>query len=263
MCGKGYYSDASTSYECTVCPVGYYCPNAWTKTQCDWNKVCYQGSINQNTACPAWLKCDVGHYYTCPDGQYMYNDRSSCGANCCQACPAGQTCEDRTEGGIANIDSGYYSHSGMSVQLLCPAGYSCDNTNNPVECNSGWYSVESDLGCTECDVNWACPNKELTQSDQIDCRLQRGMWQDASGQTECKIAAAGTYIEIGDTSPTTCPSGSYSYGAATGCIECPPGFACPSTTAPTRNKCLRGHYADSFSQNTCTVCPAGYMCEGE
>ena len=119
------------------------------------------------------------------------------------------------------------------------------------------------MTCTTCGVNWACPNKDLAQSDQIYCPYQRGMYQPNSGQTECIIAPAGTYIQYGQTSPTTCPSGTWSAGASEACMECPPGYICPDKTKPLIIPCLRGTYNLLWNQVSCVTCEAGYQCVGE
>jgi hypothetical protein len=91
------------------------------------------------------------------------------------------------------------------------------------------------------------------------------MYNDVLGAVECKPAPAGMYIEYGSsyTALTTCPTGTYSFGAARACHECPPGYICPSKDKPAMSRCLRGTYSLNFNQVTCNTCEAGYMCEGD
>ena len=59
------------------------------------------------------------------------------------------------------VDTGYYSLVGVSVELICPAGYSCSNSAAPVACSDGYYSIEGQLDCTICPLEYACPSREM------------------------------------------------------------------------------------------------------
>lgn len=94
------------------------------------------------------------------------------------------------------------------------------------------------------------------------------MYQPSSGQVECLYAPAGQYITYGSLSapgswPTACPTGTYAFGGATACHECPPGYICPDKDKPTMSKCIRGTYNLLYNQISCNTCEAGYMCEAE
>jgi hypothetical protein len=92
------------------------------------------------------------------------------------------------------------------------------------------------------------------------------MWGTAStGQLGCTPADPGYYITIGTamTTPTVCPSGTWSAGAAMSCHECPPGYICPSTVQPEMEKCTIGTYNLLWNQVVCMTCEAGFYCDGE
>lgn len=185
QCGIGSFSNSGTSYICTICPQGYYCPDTTQKYVCGAGYYCPLGTTSLSTVCPDWFECTF--YTMCPDGKYMTAGKI------CADCPAGYTCAGRSYTTLTAVSTGYYSPLGVSVQFICPAGYAC-STNVAVACSPGYFSIEGELYCTICPIYWACPNTELDYTQQIDCRTMRGMYGPATGQTACTPAAAGEYI---------------------------------------------------------------------
>lgn len=58
---------------------------------------------------------------------------------------------------------------------------------------------------------------------------------------------------------TACTAGSFSIGRQASCTSCPAGFACPSTASNIQVPCGNGTFSTG-AQTTCTPCPAGRYC---
>jgi sugar lactone lactonase YvrE len=154
----------------------------------------------------------------------------------------------------------YYCSTG--IPLLCPMGSYCPTpSTTPTPCGPGTYNAQ--LGRTT-----SCPNCPANQ------------YTPSTGQTTCDPCAAGQFSTPGSaicwppgfyktntsSSPTQCPSGTYSNISAASqlsdCLSCPPGTStggalgatsCFSTSAG----CPAGTFTASTTPLVCTACAAG------
>ena len=131
-------------------------------------------------------------YQDCPNftTECAYGEKWT--GSACAPCAAGEVCLLRNSDSRAPTNGGtgkkYFSPANVNTEYICPAGKDCDTASvaaypgSPLtSCNDGWYSIEGELTCSECQAPFACPHKELDQSKQIDCRNVRGYYQDANG----------------------------------------------------------------------------------
>jgi hypothetical protein len=110
MCANGQYSAPGVT-GCEWCPAGYMCTRPTANPQ----------------------RCGAGSY------------TPSTGYANCQECPASKSCTLTAVGNVCS--SGWYSESGMSQCVWCPAGYYCVN-GNKYGCANNYYSTGGASSCT-------------------------------------------------------------------------------------------------------------------
>ena len=122
-CASGYLALSVGLSACTICPAGYYCPNATTQTSCAGASVGSYCGPGQTSI----LQCLAGYY--CPDLVTQ------------TACPAGTY-------------SATTSAANSSVCLVCPAGSSClAGSSAPQPCTSNSNSNQGGVNADSCTCN--------------------------------------------------------------------------------------------------------------
>ena len=244
-CPPGFYCDGGTDQP-VKCPAGYFCTggkSSSTKEQCGLNT--YNKFEGQSTCtnCPVGFKCDslgmtspvicpAGYYCPgggnpatlCPDGTYSEITGLQA-ADDCKPCPPGKYCTNGVQTG--DCDPGYYCVSGNKVPN--PDGTDASVVGMP--CPVGHYCL---VGTT---LATPCPFGKFTTTP------------GASQESDCQDCTAGFYCIPGDPNPYDCPRGSY----------CPTGSELPTD-------CPAYTYSDVYkavSEDTCKVCPKGYLCDEE
>lgn len=124
-------------------------------------------------------------------------------------------------GQTGTCSNGWYSDSGMSQCMWCPAGYYCQN-GNKAACSNNYYSTG---GATWCTIT---PN---------------GYGKDTTKKSQGMLCGAGYYSN-----------------SATGyvCTVCPQDYYCPDTTAALA--CSSGIYCPWGSTANGRTCPDWFHC---
>ncbi len=172
--------------------------------------------------------------------------------------------------------------------IICPAGSYCPvGSSTPISCPAGYYCDRPRLSTYSgaCYAGYICSGGS-TSPQPLSGICPAGYYCEA-GVTEATACPTGTYLpSTGGTKKAdclTCPPGKYcsSSAATTYTGDCAAGYYCPagSTSAsPPSTFCEAGYrcvggYADEepcpvgqyqleTGQSSCTVCPAGYYCQG-
>ena len=296
-CTAGYYCDgASTTATENTCAAGHYCPaGSFESIPCDIGT--YQASTGQSSCldCVAGLYCDqestggtdcpIGYYcptgtrneyeFPCPDGKFS----SSTGQSVCTSCTAGRYCVPGSQDD-SNLCPVYsYCPLGTGTPYICPEG-----TYNDVPGSEG---LTVDTSCTDCPAGKYCVDGRISD----DC--EAGYLCTGGSPTPTPIGTntygsecpEGGFCEEGVTEMQTCPTGKFNRlkggKSLSDCTDCPPGYYCEDgSTTPT--ECLAGYYCpqgvqsptpcpvrtynpDTLqdSENSCIVCPGGYLCTAE
>ncbi|KAH8044927.1 hypothetical protein JL721_12731 [Aureococcus anophagefferens] len=190
----------------------------------------------------------------------------------CQAGFYGSTCEPCPQGGDEDrnaprlTDTCGVAGSGRSrgscddgaapgpgtVETATFDGYF--NIANCTSCDAGTFSAEGDPQCTKCAAgkSSAAGASECAScsagsysapgaSECIDC--EAGTYQDLTGQSSCKLADAGFFVDaIGASEQIACDAGKYSGSGADECIDCE-----------------AGTYQDLTGQSSCKLADAGFF----
>ena len=270
-CPAGHYCLQETvNYEANLCPPGHWCP---CQTQYSVQHPCPSGTYNDKTGSHsegACAECRAGYY--CPSGS------ASHGA---VICPKGHFCPSGS-GAPTKCPASYYQDSqGTNAQdecKLCTPGHFCPGgTGSPWKCPAGTFSTDPanslQAQCIDCTPGMACP---------------------VSGGTEPTVLCAfGHYCPTRTIYATQfpCPSGTMNPNSSTliqasDCLPCPETFACLAGTghgSQPIQACSSGHYCPRGTQwptqypcpvgtytpsnhlkevSECTVCPAGFFCNG-
>ena len=326
-CLAGYYclsgaktgnpTDGTTG---NICPEGYYCPNGLDKTACGIGKYnqlrgseassdcldCPAGSVCTTSALPyplttcaagsycapgaAAVSCQIG--YMCPAGAVgqtlcmpgTYQDVA--GQAVCKTCPAGSYCNYVGAITVATTcPAGYYCPSGTADYLSfpCPvgtfnSGTGLSDSSQCTSCTVGSYCLLKGLTAVSgtCTNGYECPvGSQLPSVDANMCpknfycaagvktacsasQYTYGTVIGASATTHCMNCLPGFLCPTHDTSIGNCPAGSY-------CVDgvqttCPAGSYCPvNTEIPI--PCPRGKYTSTTGASTCTDCPSGTYCD--
>ncbi|KAH8055460.1 hypothetical protein JL721_10187 [Aureococcus anophagefferens] len=186
----------------------------------------YQGETGQSSCALAdagfFVQADGASEQTaCDAGKY-----SGSGADECVDCEAG-TYQDATgQSSCALADAGSFVQAdGASEQTACDAGkYSGSGASDgraseQTACDAGKYSGS---GADEC----------------VDC--EAGTYQDATGQSSCALADAGSFVKRTASEQTACDAGKYSGSGADECVDCE-----------------AGTYQDATGQSSCALADGG------
>lgn len=137
-----------------------------------------------------------------------------------------------------------------------------------VKCTPGTYKFDvENSSCKPCSAGTFCEKEGTTNRTTFPAPLN----------TSEKVCEAGTYCPIGSSKQTICPSGVYcGSGSPTGifcptgtynslekqtsinnCLDCGPGYYCPSTGSSQMTDCPKGYYCPDLKNYVTKACPAG------
>lgn len=271
-CPAGTYNPGTSMYklaDCIDCPKGYYCSSAGATSKtgtCTAGSLCLGKAVNAaggtssggSYTCPNTGYCPAGtpRAIPCPPGKYMASTGNS-DSTACVSCPVGKYCAGATNTYTGSCEAGFYCTGGASTsrQNIAAAGYyTSSGASSQTACAAGTY------------------NPAQGQSSCLNCPA--GQYCSGTGNIEGTICPAGKYCPESSSSPTNCPAGTYNpfegMKASTDCIDCPPGYACPTTgLSSVSTTCSAGYWcytgASSATPSTEVTdkygpCPAGYYC---
>ncbi|OAF70389.1 hypothetical protein A3Q56_01861 [Intoshia linei] len=238
-CKKGYYcigkatqSDPIDGVTGNICPINAYCP----------------------AGCIEPILCEYG-YYTDSTGSFE-----------CKLCTSGKICKQGVN--PTNCRAGYY----------CPASTTLNPIIHEIPCPEGTYNSltgKSALAdCKACDGGKYC---EGVAKSAITGSVRAGYWSvsGATNETPNDVTnirgkcQRGYYCQIGASTQTKCPSGTFGPNEyATSVNECPYctcGYACPTAgmTSKGTTKCSAGYYCQGKTTNTTPSsgkCSPGHYC---
>ncbi len=207
------------------------------------------GGNHGTTFCPANCASCSGNTCTLCRSDLLLKNGS------CIACPDGQTCNGtETPSGCT---SGYYSYNGSCK--TCPA-HNASCSGSSVTCQTGYYLTESGNGysCTLCEAGYACTGGG--SNTHTACETGTYSAAGASSCTSCKtLVANSSYVccsSTGSIQGITCASGyrqgsngNYCIGNCTG-VNCASGYT-PTATG-TGCECVgnNGYYCSAFSDSS-------------
>ena len=222
QCPDGYYALLGSG-SCIECEIGYNCTGG-LKSVCKGGYKVGQSSCSEGQ-CPAGYYCSQGlPPMPCPPG-YVSNLGDGVCTNCslgyykngnnCTLCPEGHFCANPVGPPIPCFfgtyspsgnnscypcDSGYTCGQGSSdpKQVLCPPGFSCNDTYNPLgsiqvrwptACGPGNYSTGGPAGCQYCVAGYYCPGA-TADYQKFPCPPGHYCPANSSFPTSC---SAGTF----------------------------------------------------------------------
>ena len=277
LCIPGmYYKDSGN--ECQLCPIGSYCPTDGTiePYYCKPGRVCeFTGQHRPSDYCPVGFYCtdsSIGFptdkeshtditkkYYpkNCLDGQLCLSgiatdvtDENNPEAP--QPCRPGMVCKGGTDSG----------------STLCPAGYYCPGSINPIPAPAGSYVPgEGFVSPLEC-----APGYYTDIEGQTECfKCPAGKYTYLQGQTQCSNCEKGSYRsdDMSSINCALCPSGTYNENEGSAslaeCVNCPKGYLCDiegmSDFANQARICPQGYICDEGTNlDNIQMCPEGFFC---
>ena len=138
----------------------------------------------------------------------------------------------------------------------CPAGYSCTNTADPVECDSGKYSLTGEMTCTSCPAGKYCA---ITTSVFLvfTCVSYKFLFALSNNCPSNNLPKFNLpHVPHSRTAPTVCAAGYYSAAGATSCTECAAGSYC---TSKVQTACDNKKWSEA-GYTSCVACEAGRCC---
>jgi len=142
---------------------------------------------------------------------------------------------------------------GLSGCVKCASGtYKFDVENSPCQpCAAGTY----------CDKEGTTNRKLFTaplNTSAIDCEAGTYCPLGSFKQIDCP---SGVYCGPGSSTGIFCPTGTYNSSekrtSITDCLNCGPGYYCPSTGSSQMTDCPIGYYCPDQKNFTTKACPAG------
>ena len=256
-CGEdNKYSFAGAAI-CRVCPVGSSTSDgtSTTRSSCE--------------LCTSGTPCDgSSSVVPCPAGKY-----AGAGAKCV-SCGTDNKYADVGASGCKTCSAGLFTAGGTSQTRStcspCPAGSSCDGSSEIKQCAAGSFSEGGAGKCAACGLGYGDHDNQYAEAGANRCRTcAAGSFTEggSSGQrTACKACAAG-FVCGGDSTAVMCTSGKYSAPSSAACQDCGTANLFSRDAASACSKCDPGSYTTGGSsektRTQCTVCPAGYKCEGK
>ena len=201
LCPAGTYQPAPGQSDCIDADFGYHVPAEGATGQIGCSMGSYQGERG-GTEC---LTAEPGHYVdshfasaqtACLAGTYNPVSGSTSAADCIEASAGwfvantGSAAQEQCEYG------NYQPNTGWSSCLVADAGYYVDTMAAiaQIACEAGSYNPNSGSGsssaCSDADPGYHVPDP--ASSAQIAC--EEGTYQNLRGQTECKLADLGYYV---------------------------------------------------------------------
>lgn len=230
-------SGLAKSTECTLCPAGSYCADAY-----------------RNYPAPA-------NPTPCPPGSYNPYNGSTSRLDCI-LCPPGFACPSS---GLINYTltctEGHYCPSGTvtNTQFPCPPGTFTGST-----------SLTSSEECTVCPSGMACGwGTGVSTNPALPC-MPGCYCPPGTASTTAHPCPAGTWSplsNLSDSSQCTVCSAGYvcNGGLSTMTTKCTPGYYCPQGTYTfDQFPCPSGTYYPAYGSETasdCLDCPQGSFCE--
>ncbi|OMJ93310.1 hypothetical protein SteCoe_3776 [Stentor coeruleus] len=240
-CPEGKYCERHTDSGLD-CPAGYYCPLG---TRIDSEFPCLLGTYSDTTGLAECLECPAG--YECVAG----SDNSGVICQEFHYCPAGAGRGYICPGG--SHGEGQDTLTDESECTTCPTGFYCVDGRISAQCEAGYFCtggsstptpIGNNIGGSECSANHYCPTGSTVE---VSCPTGKfNKLKGGKSVNDCSDCSPGYYCPEGSTSMIDCPAGSY----------CPQGYQEP-VSCPVRTynaKTLQD------SENSCLVCPGGYMC---
>ncbi|KAH8052006.1 hypothetical protein JL722_10453 [Aureococcus anophagefferens] len=206
-CSAGSYSAPGAS-ECIDCEAGTY-QDLTGQSSC---KLADAGFFVDAIGASEQIACDAGKY-------------SGSGADECIDCEAGT----------------YQDLTGQSSCKLADAGFFVDaiGASEQIACDAGKYSGSGASECSTCTT--ACDAGKYSGSGADECvDCEAGTYQDATGQSSCALADAGSFVKRTASEQTACDAGKYSGSGASECDDC-----------------AAGTYQDATGQSSCALADGG------
>ncbi|KAG7455700.1 SCO-spondin-like isoform X1, partial [Solea senegalensis] len=309
-CPKGTFSEQSglvDEAQCRRCSAGSFCSETGLSAvsgPCLSGFYCLEGSHSPSpvlsesgSVCPAGHYCEEGCSVPtpCPAGSYQNetggkgkDDCKQCllgwfqnllGQKECNLCPPGFDCTSPTK----------ERATGVSIPLLCPAGYICPGENpghQSIPCPKGTYSPNQGLSaivlklklllcvcageCLVCPAGQFCGSEGLVEpSGPCAAGFLCLMGSTVSNPTDNitgSLCPPGIFCEEGQKAGD-CWAGFYCGWGSSRADQalCPAGFFCPSRT-PAPVPCPAGTFSSAQGkthQDNCTTCTPGYYCHDE
>ena len=289
QCSPGSYSVAPGATACESCAINTFSPGGLAScVSCSKEFYSPSGSV-------ACLVCATGSTSIsgsgctlCPAGYY------SVGGSGCSTCPggfssiSGQLCiecsagETSAAGGLCTPCAAGTDSLGGGTCLPCGAGYSSLPGLRCLPCTPGWFNSIIGGICTRCELGTVSSNSAATSC--VNCNATLKQYSNSIGQVSCAVCDLGsftTWFPLRSDRCLACPQGSRcdgtprvthcnngTYQSEVGMSSCTTCSA-NSQYSPASNvgaivcrTCSVGYYV-SQSRTLCTVCPAGYKCDGE
>ncbi|KAH8052004.1 hypothetical protein JL722_10451 [Aureococcus anophagefferens] len=164
------------------------------------------------------------------------------------------SCDDGRGGtGTCACFGDVFSGSGCT-EGTCPAGTvetatfdGYYNIANCTSCDAGTFSAEGDPQSDGASEQTACDAGKYSGSGADECvDCEAGTYQDATGQSSCALADAGSFVQAdGASEQTACDAGKYSGSGASECDDC-----------------AAGTYQDATGQSSCALATAASSSSG-
>jgi hypothetical protein len=228
ICMVGLFGGTGANQVCTICTVGYYCPDGISEVTCPADYYCPEGTIEP-------ISCnDIGNN----------NDRiSSIGSNSsndCQ-CQPGLVGDNAANTTCYACAASYYC-SGGDTEVVCPPNYYCpEGTDVPLSCGDDRVSLEG---------SW----------DASSCNCSSGSFGEFGANLPCEICEAGYYCPT--STPITCPLSYYCPSAVAVPIACGDNRTTVAANSGSSSDCIcsEGLYGATGANQVCTICTVGYYC---
>ncbi|XP_028320851.1 uncharacterized protein LOC114474630 [Gouania willdenowi] len=301
-CPKGTFSEQHglvDRSQCRLCTPGFYCSGMGLNKvsgPCLPGFFCLEGSQSATpmsdkfgSVCPAGHYCAEGSVVPapCPAGTYQ-NKTGGKGKDDCKPCPFGYFQDLSGQNKCSPCPPGYLclslnpsptrgSFVGVSSPLPCPPGFICPRESPdhlPLPCPKGSYSSSPGLSsigqCVACPAGHFCGSEALI-SPSGTCAagflcLTGAIVPNPTDNKTGSLCPPGSFCQKG-LRAGECRAGFYcDWGSSRADRAlCPAGFFCPrGTSAPI--PCPAGSFSPetgNTNQNNCTICAAGYYCDGE
>ncbi len=267
-CHDGNYSLIGGLGSCMTTGPGFYVPADGEGHTA--KLPCHNGTYQPSSGQAGCLTADPGHYV--PDDALPHTDQIGCDAGtyqnltgqvACVVAPAGYYVPPNDRTTLLVCHNGTYQPSSMSTGcIIAPPGYVVPASGRPetmaVPCGPGSFSTGRGAVCLLAEVGWVVTGEPRA----IQTMCNNGKYQDKTGQTACKIAAAGHYVaDDGQphTASTPCPPGHYQpVGGQTSCIAADEGYHVSVDPAIEQTVCDNGQYQPAPGQGSCLTADPGH-----
>ncbi len=254
-CMPGFF--ASSGLFCVPCAPGFVSnARATSCIPCAEGQIAINNTICQNCSAGSFATVGASRCFDCGPGTW-----SGSNSGICQLCPAGTfsaASGATSASSCQNCSAGSYAlQSGSSSCTLCEPGtasvlvgasvYSCQ------DCLAGKFaSVAGSPMCSDCPAGFIS-----TSNKSVSCvPCPPGEYQPVAGMTSCLICPNGTTNKFsGKDACATCLPGTAPLTVASGCVECPRGFASPDGRSC--NECKGQFFASRSGLSACEQCPIG------